>query len=150
VFERQAAAWPDSEFAHANLGLACQGLGRIEAAKAAYARALELAPTASWIWNNYGLLLKGSGEFVGAAAAFETAIAHESVPGESAGGTNLGVLYQRSGDDRGRDPIADLRHVLRQRPEALMARRLLLDALAASVRPSAGPAPGGNRPSRSR
>jgi len=121
---------PGREFALANLGLAYLHLGRAADAERTYRAAVNIAPGTDWLWNDFGLLLKGLGRFEEAFQMFVAAARQETKPGASAAGTNLGVLFQRTGNARNRDPQADLQRILANRPAAAMARRLLLDGLA--------------------
>jgi Flp pilus assembly protein TadD len=134
VFEQLAAAYATSPGVIANLALVLRRLGRLAKAEATYRRALELAPDDAVVRSDLGLLLKGRGDHEAAAAAFLTALRCEGPAGTSPAGTNLGVLFQRTGKRRGRDPEADLVAVLRLRPQQSLARRLLLDGLTARAR----------------
>jgi tetratricopeptide (TPR) repeat protein len=121
------------EFALANLALAYRHTGRGAESRAVYQKALKLAPRDGTLWSDYGLLLKGLGDRGAAFQAFTAALQTETEPGSSPAGTNLGVLFQRTGRRRGRDPRADLVGVLAKRPRQSLARRLLLDGLAGEV-----------------
>jgi Tfp pilus assembly protein PilF len=121
---------PGREFALANLGLAYRQLGRGADAERTYRQGLALAPRTDWLWNDFGLLLKGLGRLDEAFQAFVSGMKQEANPGDSAAGTNLGVLFQRTGKSGDREPQVDLQRVVASRPDAAMARRLLLDGLA--------------------
>ena len=135
VFTAQAAAAAKGTrvFALANLALARRQLGLFEPAKATYLRALKLSPL-DWLFNDYGLLLKGRGRFGESARAFSQGIRNEESPGASAGATNLAVLFQRTGKEWGGNPVPALQRVLRRRRDAAFPRRLLLDILDRSGR----------------
>ena len=126
------AELPGRYFSRANLALAYRLLGRFRDAGAAYAEAIREAPNESWLRNDRGLLLKGQGRYDEAAAAYLKALAAEAKPGSGAAGTNLAVLFLRTGKLRGRDPVADTLQIVKARPEAAMPRRLLLSLLARS------------------
>jgi len=130
MFETLAQVHPGESTLCANLALTNRRLGRLDRAAAGYRVALNLSPSAAWLWTDYGLLLKGQGQPEAAAKAFISGLSKESRPGLSPAGTNLGVLSVRTGDSRGRDPVADVTAVLRARPKARMAQRVLLDLLA--------------------
>ncbi len=134
VFEALARAYPEQAFALADLALTQRRLGRLDDARSSYRAALALEPGADWLWCDFGLLLKGEGKVDVAAKAFLEGLRHEKKPGQSPAATNLGVLARRTGGRRGRDPSADLRRVLRARPEARLARRVYLDLLAHTSR----------------
>jgi len=129
VFEALVRIHPNEATLCANLALTHRRLGNLELAAAGYQRALDLAPDADWLRTDHGLLYKGQSKWEEAARAFVRGLTCESKPGVSPAGTNLAVLAVRTGDNRSRDPIADLTAVVRARPTAAMARRLLLDLL---------------------
>ena len=129
VFEAMARIYPNEATLCANLALTHRRLGDLSRAAAGYQRALSLAPQTDWLLTDFGLLWKGQGKPDEAASAFVRGLNSESRPGVSPAGTNLAVLALRTGKDRGRDPVADLRAVVKARPSAAMARRLLLDLL---------------------
>ena len=135
VFEAQAATWPGNAGVLANLALAYRHVGRLADAETTYGRALRAEP-AAWLFNDLGLLHKGQGRHGPAVEAFLSGLRREEQPGDSAAGTNLGLLFQRTGRTRGRDPVLDLQRVLRRRPDAALARRLLLDVLDSERRPA--------------
>ncbi len=118
------------EFALANLALAYRQSGDGNKAYDTYGEALKIASHDATLWNDFGLLLKGLGKIGPAFDAFVAGLRAETEPGSSPSGTNLGVLFQRTGKSRGRDPQEDLARVLRKRPDAALTRRLLLDILA--------------------
>ena len=129
LFESLRRVYPKEATLCANLALTNRRLGRLDLSEAGYREALELAPTADWLWTDYGLLLKGQGQLDAAAKAFLEGFRHEAKPGMSPAGTNLGVLAVRVGRDWGRDPLQKVTAVVRSRPRAAMARRVLLDLL---------------------
>jgi uncharacterized protein (TIGR02466 family) len=61
-FERVVAARPDFKRGCYNVGLACQGLGKLGAAAAAYRRALQHDPGDEWALNNLCITLMKGGE----------------------------------------------------------------------------------------
>ena len=136
--DRAMDGLPGRYFARANLALAFRLLGRDRDAERVYLAAVREAPGEAWLHNDFGLLLKGWGRNDAAAAAYLRAWNAEQSPGSSAAGTNLAVLFLRTGKTRGRVPVVDIATVVRSRPDAAMPRRLLLDLLAARSRPSKG------------
>ena len=129
LLQAVARVLPNNPYASANLALALRQTGDFAGSFKRYLEALNLGRQHAWLWNDYGLMLKGSGEYEAAGRAFLAALAGEQAPGASAAGTNLGVLFRRTGKARGREAGKDLREVLRQRPDSAMARRLALDVL---------------------
>ncbi|MCA8956693.1 MAG: hypothetical protein KDC87_11520, partial [Planctomycetes bacterium] len=127
VFELLAEAYPGDVSVLANLALTERYLGRVERAERHYRDALQRAPNTAWVWNHFGLMCKGIGKCDAAADALLRGIAVETTQEEPTIAINLGVLFQRTGNARGRNPVADLAALLRRTPQAPMARRLLLD-----------------------
>ncbi len=134
LFESLRRVYPGEATLCANLALTNRRLGRLDLSEAGYRAALKLAPQADWLWTDYGLLLKGQGKLDATAKAFVEGLRHEDKPGISPAGTNLGVLAVRVGKNWGRDPLRGVTAVVRTRPRAAMARRVLLDLLSREVK----------------
>ena len=88
-----------------NLGLAYQHLGQFERALELYAEAIDLAPeTATYAYNNSGVILKTAGDFTAAISMFERAL--ETDPSYLFAHLNLAECYYRTG--RKDDSIREL------------------------------------------
>lgn len=144
VFEALANATGRDPIALGNWALSLRHVGRAEASEQLYREALDASPKDADLWNDYGLLLKGQRRDREAMAAFGKSLALD-VAASSAGPptgpaiSNLALMQARGrGVDAGAailpDPQAALAAVVARRPDAMMARRLLLDSLAAAAR----------------
>lgn len=123
LFARVAAG--QHPIAIANLALAQRHLDRLDESERSYRRALELAPDDAMLWNDYGLLLKGSGRISEAWEAFQRSYRLEPSQGMGPATTNLLLLSRNAGRDW---PMAGaaLEALLRLRPEAALPRRLAI------------------------
>ncbi|MFW5856933.1 MAG: tetratricopeptide repeat protein, partial [Planctomycetota bacterium] len=93
-------------------GDVCREFGLLDAGRAAYGRALRLAPDSPRALNNLGMLLREAGETTAAREALERALAID--PNHSQALNNLGSLHNSLGDP---DAASDLyRRALRQQP----------------------------------
>lgn len=129
ALRRLAAAWDDAPVLLGDLALALRRLGRVEEAETLYRRALAASPDDRLLWNDLGLLYKGLQRWKEAEAAFAESVRREGARPVGSAVTNL-VAMDRGADRRVLgDPVEALRRVLRSRPDAAMAQRLLLDLL---------------------
>ena len=125
LFDALASGLPAHASRFANLALALRHTADLVGAKHAYERALELAPGDPWTWNDYGLLLRVSGDQAGARAAFLRSLALDAKLGEGPSITNLvldGVLMSAVVD-----PLAWAEQALATRPSAALLRRAVID-----------------------
>lgn len=144
VFETLATATGRDPIALGNWALSLRHVGRVEASEQLYREALAASPDDAGLWNDYGLLLKGQRRDREAMAAFAKSLALDSAasPGGPSTGpavSNLALMQARGrGVDVGAaalpDPPRALAAVVARRLDAMMARRLLLDSLAAMAR----------------
>lgn len=144
VFEALATATGRDPIALGNWALSLRHVGRAEASERLYAEALQASPADAGLWNDYGLLLKGQRRDREAMAAFAKSLALDvaaSPAGPPTGPavSNLALMQARGrGTDAGAEALPDppraLAAVVARRPDAMMARRLLLDSLAATAR----------------
>ncbi len=151
VFEALVRASGRAPVALANLALANRHLGRLEASEGLYREALQALPEDPDFWNDYGLLLKGQRRDREAMVAFAKSHAHDPTrPPTGPAVSNLAFMQGR-GRGRGAEaeglaaPVAALTDVVARRPDAMMARRLLIDALVDPTRAPGRP-PGGVPP----
>ncbi|MEZ4449408.1 MAG: tetratricopeptide repeat protein [Nannocystaceae bacterium] len=89
----------------------------LEAARAAYERALELDPALAPAYTNLGALLAAQGDLDGARDCFDQALAFDSEQPEAR--ANLASLALQTGDPE--TAIAGYRQLLRQVPDSLEA-----------------------------
>lgn len=124
LFEAIATRLPANAVRCSNFALALRHAGRLDEALRQYERALELAPTDSWTWNDYGLLLRVRGDREAALAAFRHAYDLDARPGQGPGITNLVLEAVLRG---GEDPLARAKAALVTRPDAALLRRAVID-----------------------
>ena len=107
--------------AHFNLGVALEGQGRLDEARAEYARARELKPGLRQAAVNLAVLLDRQGDPAGAAQAYAQAI--RDFPEDAVSRARLAALYRRAGqlDDAWR--LA--REALVREPRTVGAYRVL-------------------------
>ena len=129
IFGAIAELLPEDAARLANLALAHRHVGQIADARRIYERALQIAPSDSWTWNDYGLLLRVAGDPIAARAAFERSISCDATFGEGPGITNLVVdAAQNRGDESRRAQVlADACRALLVRPDAALLRRATID-----------------------
>lgn len=144
VFEAMATATGRDPIALGNWALSLRHVGRAETSEQLYREALRASPEDAGLWNDYGLLLKGQRRDREAMAAFAKSLALDEAaapvgPPTGPAVSNLALMQTRGrGVDAGvevlPDPQRALAAVVARRPDAMMARRLLLDSLAATAR----------------
>lgn len=89
AFRRSLRIDPDVVYAYANLNAALQRQGRMDEALAVVQQGLQVRPNA-WLYGNLGNALFFRGDYVGAAAAFESAVSPvKGNPGDYLGWANL-------------------------------------------------------------
>jgi tetratricopeptide (TPR) repeat protein len=116
--------------AQANHGLALRNLGRLGESEQVYKRALDGAPQDAILWNDYGLLLKGSDRPGEAWEAFQKSFSLDVDVGQGPATTNL-LLLMRNGGRSWSRADASLQSLLRLRPQAALPRRLAIDRILA-------------------
>lgn len=89
------AKYPDSVLAYNSKGILLKGAGRLDEARRAFERALELAPRFAQAHNNLGGVFAERGDWERAAEAFEFALSLD--PRYTAAALNLGAVYQGMG-----------------------------------------------------
>lgn len=144
VFEALSTATGRDPITLGNWALSLRHVGRAEASEHLYREALQASPDDASLWNDYGLLLKGQRRDREAMAAFAKSLALEVAaspvgPPTGPAVSNLALMQARGrGADAAvvvlPDPPRALAAVVARRPDAMMARRLLLDSLAATAR----------------
>jgi len=132
VFQYLATLEPIQSYRVANLGLCLRQIGDVKAALQAYALGRRLAPNDLNLWNDYGLLLRATGQWQEAVAAFRRSVAldlarDEVTRGKGPGITNLMHLQSLYPDRVGEDPLPTAVLALEKRPDATMLKRLTLD-----------------------
>lgn len=132
VFEFLAGLEPVRSYRVANLGLCLRQIGDLEAAFETYQVGRRIAPDDLELWNDYGLLLRSVGRREEALAAFRRSVALDLArPAElRAKGpaiTNLMHMEALAPGGQDGDPVPTATESLRQRPQATMLRRLMLD-----------------------
>ncbi len=128
VFSRTADA--GNPIAIANHALALRNLGELQESGDLYRRALEIAPRDPVLWNDYGLLLKGSGRLDEAWEAFHKSLSLDVEIGQGPATTNL-LLLMRNGGRTWSRADASLQSLLRLRPAAALPRRLAIERILA-------------------
>lgn len=94
AFRRSLALQPDAVYAYANLNAVLQRQGRIAEALQVLQRGLQVRPNA-WLYGNLGNALFVQGDYAGAAAAFENAVAPDKGnPNNYLGWANLADALQ--------------------------------------------------------
>lgn len=132
VFQYLATLEPIKSYRVANLGLCLRQIGDVEAAFQTYALGRRIAPNDLELWNDYGLLLRATGRWPEAVAAFRRSVAidlerAEAMRGKGPGITNLMHLQSLYPDRVGDDPTPTAILALEKRPDATMLKRLTLD-----------------------
>ena len=132
LFEALAKLKPVQSYRVANLGLCLRQIGEIDAAFETYEYGLKLAPQDLELWNDYGLLLRATGQRQQALKAFRQSVAidlqrDEPLRGQGPAITNLIHAESMHPKKNGSDPMATARIALKKRPGATLLRRLTLD-----------------------
>ncbi len=130
LFEFAVESSQRHAFDLANLALANRHIGRIEDAESLYREALEAAPDDAILWNDWALFLKGTGRPAEAAEALERSRQCEQPPDTGPATTNLLLLALGRGEGVG-PAVGQMAVVLAKRPAAALARRALLQGVAA-------------------
>lgn len=133
VFEQLAAARPLAAYRVANYALCLRQLGELDEARRQYDLARSLAPTDLEIENDFGLFLRAQGDLKGAVGAFWRAwrLDLERDAALRARGpaiTNLVLLEAVRPGVAGGDPLREAAPALAARPDAVMLRRVAIDA----------------------
>ena len=118
---------PGSADAHCMLGRALNDLNELEAAAAAYRRAIELQPGLVEAHCNLGIILRRQGKMQATLACFQNAIAIQPDVPELY--NNLGLALHESG--RSAEALAEYRRALALRPDFANAHNNLATALLA-------------------
>lgn len=137
VFQFLATLEPIQSYRVANLGLCLRQIGDLKAAFQTYALGQRVAPDDLELWNDYGLLLRATGRWDDALAAFRRSVALDlkrtgPLRGQGPAITNLmhaEVLYTGlvGGAGSEGDPAPTAVLALEKRPTATLLRRLMLD-----------------------
>lgn len=137
VFQHLATLEPIQSYRVANLGLCLRQIGDLEAAYQTYALGQRLSPNDLELWNDYGLLLRATGRWREALAAFRRSVALDlkrpgPLQGHGPAVTNLmhAEALQKGlvgGQGSERDPAPTAVLALEKRPNATLLRRLMLD-----------------------
>ena len=132
IFEYLGTLEPIQSYRIANLGLCLRQIGDVQAASSVYEQGLRLEPLDLELWNDYGLLLRAVGRKKEAREAFGKSLAidlkrDEAMRGRGPAITNL--MHEKALGDASQedDPSTAARLALRQRPDAVLLRRLMLD-----------------------
>ncbi|MEQ1634466.1 MAG: hypothetical protein ABL997_18940, partial [Planctomycetota bacterium] len=140
VFSAMAEQLPLAASRLANLALAQRHVGDLHGARRSYERALALAPEDPSTWNDFGLLLRVSGELAAARSAFQRSWNLDAKAGEGPSITNLVIDAVLTTDAP--DPMAQAKQALATRPDAALLRRAVIDLVlqrAASSPPQQDP-----------
>jgi tetratricopeptide (TPR) repeat protein len=132
IFELLAKLQPYKSYRSANLGLCLRQIGDVAQALAVYEAGLQQAPSDLELWNDYGLLLRATGRSEEAMASFRRSVAldlqrDETLRGKGPAITNLMHTESLRPGPTIDDVIQTACLALRQRPNATMLRRLMLD-----------------------
>ena len=131
-YQQAAALEPTSPAVHNNLGFLLAAQGNLTEAVEHYAEALRADPNLACAHNNLGLALDALGRGDEALVHYSKAV--ELAPAEPRNRMNYATALARSG--RRGDAIAELRELLRRRPDWQAAERELSQLLAADPDPA--------------
>lgn len=137
IFERIAELPPSSAARLCNFALALRHAGELDRSRKLYEEALALAPNDAWTWNDYGLLLRASGDAAAAKAAFLRSMECDAQAGQGPGITNVvleAALGKSSAEDRA-GVLESASRALAVRPDAALLRRAALDLALGPKRP---------------
>lgn len=133
-YRRVASASGRASYGLANLALSMRFIGDAAAAEALYREALERDPDDPLMWNDFGILLRGTGRIAEAVLAFTRSRALEQTPGFGPATTNLLLLDRAGVPISSGVSIAAESAALNMRPDARLLRRLTIDRVMADGR----------------